>query len=228
MRASFGEQNRHYQQESQDENIQYYDPNQASGAPPKATTQDNTQGDAAMQDQPTQENNQDAAMCARGSNKRHLSHGDRCPALMVASASTSSAATAPHLPTTSTSDNNQPQLPATPPLLSINHTHQALNTVWREYFTRHQPRQDLTPEIQQAKVLPDTNVPWGPDAHEYLEEDTFRIYSQNMHGFSKVNNTLPSWASTMDFLHGLRVSMFCFSEPNQRNYECASSPTDSW
>jgi hypothetical protein len=62
MRASFGEQNQHYQQESQDSNVQYYDPNQASGTPPEATTQDNTQGDAAMQDQPSQENNQDAAM----------------------------------------------------------------------------------------------------------------------------------------------------------------------
>jgi hypothetical protein len=36
----------------------------------------------------------------------------------------------------------------------------------------------------------------------------------NQNGFSRVNDSLPSWASTMDFLQGLNASLFAFTEPN--------------
>ena len=35
-----------------------------------------------------------------------------------------------------------------------------------------------------------------------------------MHGFPRVNDSLPTWASTMDFLHSLNVLLFAFTEPN--------------
>jgi hypothetical protein len=106
--------------------------------------------------------------------------------------------------TTRHNENNQP--------LSFNQAHQALNTIWRHCFAGHLTH-ILPPEVIQANLLPEANVPWGPDAHE-ADDELFRVYFQNVHGFTRVNDTLPSWASIMDFLHSLRVSLFTFSEPN--------------
>jgi hypothetical protein len=78
--------------------------------------------------------------------------------------------------------------------------HRALNEAWRAYFAR-QPTNDPTPEVLAANLLPDANVPWGPDAHE-LDDDLFRVYFQNMHGFFTsqrltpvlgVSHGLPPW-----------------------------------
>ena len=131
---------------------------------------------------------------------------------MVSSDSESSA---PDHSNTDLSDHNlsiptNPNPPTTP--LSLNRAHRELNDVWRAVFARH-PANDQTPAVQQANLLPENNRPWGPDAHE-LDDDIFRVYFQNMHGFSRVKDTLPSWASAMDFLQGLRVSLFAFTEPN--------------
>jgi hypothetical protein len=135
---------------------------------------------------------------------------------MVISAIDSSASTPAILPsapnttvtatgnTTRRTDNNQP--------LSFNHAHQALNAIWRDCFAGHSTH-ILMPEVIQANLLPEANVPWEPNAHE-ADDELIRVNFQNVHGFTRVNDSLPSWASTMDFLHSLRVSLFAFSEPN--------------
>jgi hypothetical protein len=137
---------------------------------------------------------------------------------MVASDLDSSAPN-PSFPDNLIPDDNhttQPPTQATPPAntqpLSLNRAHRALNDVWRQYFARR-PAHDPPPAVQADNLPPEANVPWGPDAHKF-DDDLFRVYFQNMHGFTRVNDSLPSWASAMDFLHSLHVSLFAFTEPN--------------
>jgi hypothetical protein len=96
---------------------------------------------------------------------------------------------------------------------SINQAHRALNEIWCTYFGNQTRPEVIQPPIHSDNLVTETNVPWGPDAHEH-EDDSIRVYFQNMHGFARVNGTILSWASTMDFLQGLRVSLFAFLEPN--------------
>jgi hypothetical protein len=103
------------------------------------------------------------------------------------------------------------QQPETPPR---NLDHQALNETWRTYFAQQDT--DPAPSINTDNLLPSANVPWGPDAHMHRDEDIFRVVFGNQNGFSQVNNSLPSWASTMDFLQGLNTSLFAFTEPNSQ------------
>jgi hypothetical protein len=122
----------------------------------------------------------------------------------------------------SDSSNTIPTQPPAPPTLfnrlthiqplSLNRAHRELNNVWQTYFAR-QTMHAPPPEILEANLHPEKNAPWGPDAHE-IDDDIFRVYFQNMHGFSRVKDSLPSWASAMDYLHSLRVSLFAFTEPN--------------
>ena len=116
----------------------------------------------------------------------------------------------PEPPTTSTSN---PVTSETNNLNTLNNRdHRALNDTWRTYFT--QATTATAPPIITANLQPTANVPWGPDAHEHLDENTFRIFFGNQNGFPNINNSLPSWASIMDFLCGLNVSLFAFTEPN--------------
>ena len=130
------------------------------------------------------------------------------PAFSASSTSTSHHETTEH-PTTPT-----PANPTTipPALLSRNRDHQALNDTWRTYFAQ-QAAQATLPIIAE-NLLPRVNVPWGPDAHAHNGTDIFRIIFGNQNGFPRVNDTLPSWASAMDFLCGLNASLFAFTEPN--------------
>jgi hypothetical protein len=82
-----------------------------------------------------------------------------------------------------------------------------LNMAWRQYFAQTTPA-EIRPPIVDNNLNLDNNSPWGPDVHDFLNEDCFRIVWQSQ------NNSLPSWAATMDFLHGLQTSLFCFTEPN--------------
>jgi hypothetical protein len=98
-------------------------------------------------------------------------------------------------------------------VLPLNQAHAGLNAVWKAYFTG-QAMQDNLPPVLPKNLTNRVNVPWAPpDGHEF-NDDLFRIYFQHMNGFSRVNGTLPSWVSIMDFLSGLHVSLFAFTEPN--------------
>ena len=121
---------------------------------------------------------------------------------------------------TTTSNNEMNEQPSTTPtpatpttsppaLLSRNRHHQALNGTWRTYFAQQAAHATLP--ILAENLLPRVNVPWGPDAHAHNDVDIFRI---NQNGFPRVNNKLPSWASTVDFLCGLNASLFAFTKPN--------------
>jgi hypothetical protein len=96
--------------------------------------------------------------------------------------------------------------------MSRNREHQALNDTWRTYFAQ-QSDNDTLPIIA-TNLPPDTNVPWGPDAHMHKDDEVFRIIFGNQNRFPRVNDTLPSWTSTMDFLCGLNTSLFAFTQPN--------------
>jgi hypothetical protein len=72
--------------------------------------------------------------------------------------------------------------------------------------------QDNTPPVQPANLNPEANVPWGPNAHAF-NNDSFSIYFQNLNNIQRVNDNIPSWTSTMDFLKGPGVSLFAFTEP---------------
>jgi hypothetical protein len=122
-------------------------------------------------------------------------------------------ATASEPSTVSPTPNNQP-MTTDQPDLPANTDHRALNDIWRQYFTQAVP--EILPPRIENNLEPATNVPWGPDAHEFLDEDLFRVVWQNHNGFKRVNDTLPSWAATMDFLRGLKTSLFGFTEPNLR------------
>ena len=115
-----------------------------------------------------------------------------------------SALSAPPSPTTN--DNS------TDPPLPANLDHRALSDTWRRYFAQAVP--ETLPPLIDNNLHPDQNVPWGPDAHEFLNDESFRIVWQNHNGFQRTNNSLPSWAATMDFLYGLKTSLFAFTEPN--------------
>jgi hypothetical protein len=93
-----------------------------------------------------------------------------------------------------------------------NTDHRALNDTWRQYFAQAAP--EILPPLIDNNLHPDMNVPWGPDAHEFLDDDYFRVIWQNHNGFQRVNDSIPSWAATMDFLRGLKASLFGFTEPN--------------
>jgi hypothetical protein len=84
---------------------------------------------------------------------------------------------------------------------SLNGAHRALNAVSRACFARH-PTSDVLLPVHTNNLSSATNVPWGSDAHDYNNK-LFRVKFQNMHGFPQVNDSIPSWASTMDFLHSL-------------------------
>jgi hypothetical protein len=111
-----------------------------------------------------------------------------------------------------TPSNTETLLPDNPMPLSINREHKALNAVWRAYFTRNTTNN--TPPVLPENLPPENNIPWGPDAHEHLDDDYFRIYFQNLHGIPRTKDSIPSWASTMDFLNSLKVSLFAFTEPH--------------
>jgi hypothetical protein len=96
--------------------------------------------------------------------------------------------------------------------MSRNRDHQALNDTWRTCFAQ-QSDNDTLPIIA-TNLLPATNVPWGPDPHVHKDDKVFRIIFGDQNGFPRVNDTLPSWTSTMDFLCGLNTSSFAFTEPN--------------
>ena len=103
----------------------------------------------------------------------------------------------------------------TPPALSNHREHQALHSTWRNYFAnQNNPTPNPALPIVPENLLPEINVPWGPDAHAHINEDHFRIFFGNQNGIPRVNDSIPSWASTMDFLLSLRVSLFAFTEPN--------------
>ena len=108
------------------------------------------------------------------------------------------------------SANNIP--PTTEPILPTNTDHRALNETWRQYFA--QAATEIVPPLIDNNLDPTINIPWGPDAHDFLDHDDFRVVWQNHNGFKRVNDTLPSWAATMDFLRGLNTSLFGFTEPN--------------
>jgi hypothetical protein len=133
----------------------------------------------------------------------------------------------PLAPPTSTTTSQQRQLQLllqplhhhpTPPIhqehpqMSRNRDHQALNDTWRTCFAQ-QSDNDTLPIIA-TNLLPATNVPWGPDPHVHKDDKVFRIIFGDQNGFPRVNDTLPSWTSTMDFLCGLNTSSFAFTEPN--------------
>ena len=103
----------------------------------------------------------------------------------------------------------------TPPALSNHREHQALHSTWRNYFAnQNNPTPNPALPIVPDNLLPEINVPWGPDAHAHINDDHFRIFFGNQNGIPRVNDSIPSWASTMDFLLSLRVSLFAFTEPN--------------
>jgi hypothetical protein len=128
---------------------------------------------------------------------------------MVTQHTDPSAAHTPHTPGT---NQHTPHNNTTRTAPRSNPAHRELNNNWREYFTRH-TAEEAEPPILPDNLLPNNNVPWGPDAHGH-QDAYFRIYFQNLHGIAPVKSTLPSWTATMDFLQGLQVSLFAFSEPN--------------
>jgi hypothetical protein len=67
---------------------------------------------------------------------------------------------------------NVPQAAIT--LTNSHADHQALNNTWRQYFAQAIP--DNNPPILTTNLEPIQNVPRGPDAHEFLDDDDcFRI-----------------------------------------------------
>ena len=129
-------------------------------------------------------------------------------------ASPASSTTTSNNDTTEQPTTTTPDIPITntPTMLSRNRDHQALNDTWRTYFAQ-QAAHAILP-ILAENLLPRVNIPWGPDAHAHNGTDLFRIIFGNQNGIPRVNDTLPSWASTMDFLCGLNASLFAFTEPN--------------
>jgi hypothetical protein len=98
----------------------------------------------------------------------------------------------------------------TTPIPTPHTDHRSLNDAWRQYFAQVIP--EIRPPILGNNLNLNNNIPWGPDAHKFLdEEDCFRIAWQNQNGFNQVNNSLPSWAATINFLE---TSLFGFTEPN--------------
>jgi hypothetical protein len=96
----------------------------------------------------------------------------------------------------------------------VNSRHRQLNAAWQEYFHQATAEPSALP-ICANNLQPDNNIlPWGPDAHNFLEEETFRVVWQNHNGFQQTKDALPSWVATMDFLRGLKVSLSGFTEPN--------------
>jgi hypothetical protein len=132
---------------------------------------------------------------------------------MVSNGIAPSASTPTSPNTTTTQEPTSTDVEPLPAILPRHADHQALHNSWQQYFADAVPNQVLP--ILDDNLTPTRNVPWGPDTHSFLPDDgSFRIVWQNHNGFKRVNDSLPNWTATMDFLHGLHTSLFGFTEHN--------------